>query len=147
MNIYFSSVKRMSRTAFVVGFSILFLSLPLVVAGPVAAIDIINPACVDSSGSPLPPDRQPEICKSANTTENSLFGSEGVLTAVISLLSLIIGIAAVVSIIISGIRLVMSGGEPNSISSARRGILFAVIGLGIAVTAQLFVRFLLSKLP
>ncbi len=147
MNIHFSSVKRMSRTAFVVGFSILFLSLPLVVVGSVAAIDIIKPACVDSSGNPLPSGRLPEICKSANTTENSLFGPDGVLTIAISLLSLIVGIAAVVTIIISGIRLIMSGGESNSISEARRGILFAVIGLGIAVTAQLFVRFLLSRIP
>lgn len=127
------------------------LSVPLLGVVQVGAIDVIDPICLDANGDELQGDRRPAICddnKAIGTqTENPLFGDNGILTTVANILSLVVGIAAVLSIIISAVRLIMSGGEPNAISGARRGILFAVIGLVIAATAQLLVRFVLSKLP
>jgi len=64
---------------------------------------------------------------------------------VIDLLSIIIGIAAVLIIIIQGFRFIVSGGDPSAISNARNAILYAVIGLIIAALAQLIVHYVIAK--
>jgi hypothetical protein len=64
---------------------------------------------------------------------------------VINLLSLVVGIVAVIMIIIGGFRYITSGGDSNGISSAKNTILYAIVGLVIAVLAQIIVRFVLAK--
>jgi hypothetical protein len=117
--------------------SFLAFNVAFVAAIPVYAVDVVD--CSD------PKIQQSTLCQSKNTGDDALVGPDGILTKGISILSIVVGIAAVVSIIISALRLIMSGGDPNTISGSRRGILFAVIGLAIAASAQLFVRFILSR--
>ena len=56
---------------------------------------------------------------------------------VVNILSFLIGVFAVIMIVISGFRFVTSNGDSNTISQARNGIIYAVIGLVIAVIAYL----------
>lgn len=69
-----------------------------------------------------------------------------VIKAAIDILSIIVGVAAVIMIIISGLRYVTSGGDSSSVSSAKRGLLYAVIGLVITALAQAIVRFVFSRI-
>ncbi len=64
----------------------------------------------------------------------------------ISILSFIVGIAAVLMLIIGGFRYITSGGDSNSISAAKNTILYAIIGLVVAVLAQAIVQFVLREL-
>ena len=64
---------------------------------------------------------------------------------VINILSLIVGIAAVIMIIVGGLKYVTSGGESASIASAKNTIIYAVVGLVIAALAQFLVQFVLNK--
>lgn len=64
---------------------------------------------------------------------------------IVNILSFIIGIIAVIMIIVSGLRFITSGGDPNSVSSARNGVIYAVIGLVLVGMAQFIVRFVLSR--
>lgn len=123
---------------------ILFILVLAFSGSPLVEAEVLDPVCTDPKVTSLPVAERPAVCRS-NTTENPIIGPNGVLTRVINLLSIVVGIAAVLSIIISALRLTLSGGDPNSVSSARRGILYAVIGLVIAAIAQLLVRFILSK--
>lgn len=68
-----------------------------------------------------------------------------IIKAVISILSLIVGLAAVIMIIVSGLKYVTSGGDSNSISSAKSTIVYAIVGLIIAALAQVIVRYVLFK--
>lgn len=63
---------------------------------------------------------------------------------VVNILSLIIGIASVIMIIISGLRFVFSNGDSNSVSSARNTLIYALVGLAIAVLAQIIVHLVLN---
>lgn len=67
------------------------------------------------------------------------------LKTVIAIFSYIIGIAAVITIVISGFRFVMSEGKSENVSAARSAILFAVVGIIIAIVAQLLIVFVLDK--
>lgn len=58
----------------------------------------------------------------------------------------VIGALALIFVIIGGIKFVMSQGEPQAVASARQTIIFAVIGLIIAVSAEAIVTFVLGRL-
>ena len=93
------------------------------------------------------PNSKSAACQGVNSTDCS--GGEAqvdsALANVINLLSIVVGIIAVIMIIIGGFRYVTSGGDSNAISSAKNTILYAIVGLVIAVLAQIIVRFVLSK--
>ncbi len=64
---------------------------------------------------------------------------------VISIMSYAIGIAAVIMIIVGGFKYVFSNGDANSLSSAKNTILYALVGLVVAMFAQLIVRFVIDR--
>ena len=70
---------------------------------------------------------------------------QSVVRAGISLLSYLVGIAAIILIIVGGFKYITSGGDSNKVGSAKSTILYALIGLVIAVLAQVLVRFVLAK--
>ncbi len=69
-----------------------------------------------------------------------------VIKAIINILSLVVGVVAVIMIIVGGFRFITSGGDSNSIASARNTILYALIGLVVVALAQFIVQFVLAKL-
>src|SRR3990167_5070270 len=64
---------------------------------------------------------------------------------IIQILSIVVGIIAVVMIILGGFRYVTSGGDATKVQSAKNTLLYAVIGLVIALLAQIIARFVLQK--
>ncbi|HEY5138592.1 MAG TPA: hypothetical protein VIJ25_04655 [Methylococcales bacterium] len=69
-----------------------------------------------------------------------------VITIIVNVLSMVIGIIAVIMIMIGGFKYVISGGDANSVASAKNTVLYAVVGLIVVVLAQTVVRFVLFKL-
>jgi hypothetical protein len=63
----------------------------------------------------------------------------------ISLVSVVVGIIAVIMIIIGGFRFVVSNGDSGKITTARNTIIYALIGLILAALAQVIVRFVLGN--
>jgi lysylphosphatidylglycerol synthetase-like protein (DUF2156 family) len=68
----------------------------------------------------------------------------GTVKTIINVLSVLVGITAVIMIIIAGFRYITSGGKQESITSAKNTLLYAVIGLVIVALAQVIVRFVLT---
>ena len=58
----------------------------------------------------------------------------------------IIAAVAVLFVVIGGLRLVISEGNPQDTAKARNTIIYAVVGLIIAVSAEGFVTFILGRL-
>ena len=68
-----------------------------------------------------------------------------VIRTIINLLSVIVGVVAVIMIVIGGLRYITSGGSDTGVTSAKNTILYAIIGLVIVALSQFIVRFVLSK--
>lgn len=81
-------------------------------------------------------------CSSSGGTTQSI---NKVIHTIINLLSVAVGIVAVIMIIVGGLRYITSGGSDTSVTSAKNTILYAIIGLIIVALAQILVRFVLSK--
>lgn len=80
------------------------------------------------------------------TGNNSLYGPNGVLTKAASLVATLVGIASVIMIIIGGIQYVISAGDPTNVQNAKNTILYAIIGLVVALLARTIILFVLVRL-
>jgi len=67
------------------------------------------------------------------------------ITSAINIISVIVGVVAVIMIIWGGFKYITSGGDSGNISAAKNTILFAIVGLIIVALAQIIVRFVLSR--
>lgn len=123
-----------------------FISAPALVAMPVySQANPGNPlatACQDQEVA-----NKSAACQTAkNNGENPLYGKDGIIIKGAQIVALLTGIASIIVIMISGFRYVVSGGDPNSVNSAKNAILYSIIGLVIAITAELIVAFVVNKL-
>lgn len=115
-------------------------------AGQVFAQEAVDPFKQICKEAPSGADA-PTACKDKSLGgKNPLFGPDGILTKVINILSIVVGIAAVIGIMDAGLKFIRSGDNPQEVSSARDRVLYACIALVIAAAAQLMVRFILYKI-
>lgn len=70
---------------------------------------------------------------------------DNVVTQVINIVSLLVGVAAVIMIMVGGLRYVTSNGDSGQVGNAKNTILYAVVGLVVVALAQIIVRFVVSK--
>lgn len=70
---------------------------------------------------------------------------DDVIGMVINVLSVIVGLVAVIMIIYSGFRYITSGGDSGKIDTAKNTILYAIVGLVIVASAQFIAKFVLAK--
>jgi hypothetical protein len=71
-------------------------------------------------------------------------GINDVIVAVVNVLLYVVGVAAVIVIIIGAIRYVTSQGDSQAAASARQTIIYAVIGMVIAIMSFAIVNFVLD---
>lgn len=86
------------------------------------------------------------IGQGANQT--GLQGSGGfteIIRKIINFLLYLIGVIAVIMIIVGGLRYVTSGGNSSQVSSAKDTILYAVVGLIVAIAAYAIVNFVITQ--
>ena len=78
---------------------------------------------------------------------SDLFGETGAFRQITNTILYIVGINAVIILIIGGIRYVISGGDAKKVTDAKNTVLYAIIGLVIAVFAYAIVNFVITSLP
>ncbi len=113
----------------------------VMVAPSVSAIDMFSGGCGGGGGGGA---QTP-----ATGGGSGVCGAKGddaptLIKNVINILLYLIGIIAVISIIIGGIRYVTSNGDPSGIKGAKDTIMYAVIGLVVAIMAFAIVNFVVT---
>jgi len=77
---------------------------------------------------------------------SNLFGAAGIFTTISSTLLYIIGALSVIMIIVGGLRYVVSGGNTASVTAAKNTILYAIVGIVVALLAYAIINFVLGSL-
>jgi hypothetical protein len=123
----------------------IFLSLVILLSstfsalpGTVLATNAVQQACSglnSLSSSNISPSNS---CGTGQASVNNIVAS------VTKLISYIVGAVAVLVIIFAGFKYITSGGNNEAINSARNMILYAIIGLAVAVLAQLIVHYAIN---
>jgi hypothetical protein len=91
-----------------------------------------------------------DICKARGTDATQrgqgLFGADSVVGRITQAIIFAAGSIAVLMIVIGGLRYVLSNGDPQGTQRAKNTILYAVIGLVIALAAEAILRLVLRRL-
>lgn len=77
--------------------------------------------------------------------QEDLFGDNGVFKTITNVLLFLIGAISVIMLIIGGIRYVVSGGDSAAVTSAKNTILYAVVGIVVAILAYALVNFVIGS--
>lgn len=76
---------------------------------------------------------------------DDLFGESGIFRTITNVLLFLIGAISVIMLIIGGIRYTVSGGDSTAVTSAKNTILYAVVGIIVALLAYAVVNFVLTS--
>ena len=97
-----------------------------------------------SSSSNLDP-RSGANCAKSDSQNASLFAPGGIFQTITNVLLFIIGAVAVIMLIIGGIRYTISGGDSAQVTAAKNTILYAIVGIVVALLAFAVVNFVLTS--
>lgn len=98
-------------------------------AAPVAAINVFQQCGANADSA---------VCKSKNDKASPM------VQTVINILLFVLGMIAVIMIIVGGIRYTVSNGNSASTKEAKDTILYAIVGLIVAIMAYTIVNFVLG---
>lgn len=103
-----------------------------VVPATANALDVF-PVCQDGSSDSA-------VCKPSNTNDFTAF-----IKTIVNTLLFVIAAVAVVTIIISGIRYTTSHGDAKAVQVAKDTLLYAIIGLVVAISSYAIVNFVVDS--
>lgn len=127
-----SLLKKLAASVLLVPAIALGVSAVAPIAEPVAAFDGSITDGVEAAKG----DDQPV----------GLFEPGGIFRTVTNILLFIIGAIAVIMLIIGGIRYVVSGGDQSAVTGAKNTILYAIVGIIVAILAYAAVEFVTTNL-
>jgi hypothetical protein len=113
--------------ALIIGFGI-----PVLAAVPVGAINVFQDACSGQTNN--------TVCNA--TAKDDV---KTVIKNIINTLLYVLGAVAVIVIVIAGILYVISGGETANVTKAKNMLLYAIIGLVVAILAYAIVNFVIAR--
>lgn len=76
---------------------------------------------------------------------DDLFGQSGTFQTITDIMLYIIGAISVIMVIIGGLRYVLSGGDSANITAAKNTILYAIVGIIVAILAYAAVHFVIDS--
>lgn len=126
-------MKRVSVTALLLFFALVPVT-PVYAADSAASnescdiIDTVKPGTKCGEGE-------------AKSTLGSLVGGA------VRTLSFAVGVAAILMVIYGGLKYVTSGGDATKTKNARATVMYSLIGLAVAVLAQVIVNILINTAP
>ncbi len=133
--------RGLIAAAFIVGAAAVAPSLP-VYASTADNTDPNQVECKDAENNVNISVRGGIKCAKSTDQKGNL---GNVIVQVTNVLLFLIGAISVIMIIIGGIKYVLSNGDSNAVKSAKDTILYAVIGLVVALLAYAIVNFVLDS--
>lgn len=129
--------------------------IKIVLAGLAGLFIIATPAAVAALPAPsvlVASDAKSAICDGLAATGGGANcaapkGSStipDIIKLALTLLSFAAGVAAVIMIVVAGIRYITSGGDASGVKGAKDAIIYAVVGLIVVALSQGIVRLVLS---
>ena len=85
-------------------------------------------------------------CAKGTDQSESLFGVDGVFVKITNTALFLIGALSVIMLIYGGIRYTISGGDAGAVTNAKNTILYAIVGIVVAVLAFAVVQFVIGQL-
>lgn len=130
-------INNIKLSLIVLGLVSSFAAIGFAPSVSAAPVDVIKNSCDQQATS------NSALCSG---NDQKLFGADSLFTKIINTIIFVVGSVAVIMIVIGGLKYVLSAGDSSAVSSAKNTILYAVIGIAIAVSAYAIVNFVLAKI-
>ena len=121
----------MKNILLIFGLMVGLLSPVLLAGGTVGAVNVFDKGCSGTGDS--------AICKGKDEAGDTLVKD------VVDLLFYAAGIVAVIAIIYGGIKFIVADGDASKIKGGRDTIMYAVVGLVVAIMAYSIVGFVVGR--
>jgi hypothetical protein len=108
----------------------------LLLPGVAHAVDLLGPSCSQAPDS--------SVCKQA-AQQGTTDPITHIINTAANIIAIVGGVAAVVMIIIAGLTFITSSGNAERVTTARRRILYSIIGLVVISLAWTITRFITSR--
>lgn len=134
---YMKRIKQLMSAALVVPALVLGVGL---FALPAPAHATFDKGLGDGANSAQGKDQQGDAA--------SLFGDGGqggIFRTITNVLLFLIGAISVIMLIVGGIRYVVSGGDSTAVQNAKNTILYAIVGVVVAILAYAVVNFVIGS--
>ena len=126
------------------------LAVPVLALGISAVSPVLSQtafaACVDANGVALTGAKLGACQAKGSDQSTSLFGNGGIFQTITNTALYIIGAISVLMLIYGGIRYTISMGDAKNVEAAKNTILYAIIGIVVALLAYAIVNFVLASL-
>jgi hypothetical protein len=96
--------------------------------------------------APCPTGNPNKFISYCNTGLPKASASSGNLHSLLQIVFAVAGGIAVIMIVLGGLRFITAQGDANGVAQARKTLLFALVGLMIALFAEVVVTFVIGKL-
>lgn len=141
-------IKKLNYLVITIVLAVSFVSFSASMASTAEAANVLKRVCDNAKSKN--PGKNPAVCEDnapgPGAAGDPLLGPDGIIASIINIISIIVGIAAVIMIIIGGFKFVTSGSNPQEVEKAREIIIYAIVGLIVVAIAQTIVRFVLQRL-
>jgi hypothetical protein len=131
------NIKKLLSAALIVPALVVGIGL---VATPTPAHAVFDKGLADGSQSAQGKDQTGDAA--------SLFGDGGqggIFRTITNVLLFLIGAISVIMLIVGGIRYVVSGGDSTAVANAKNTILYAIVGVVVAILAYAVVNFVIGS--
>jgi hypothetical protein len=132
-------MKAKLKTTILGMLAIPLLALGALVVAPTSAFAVGT--CVDGADIGI---GKGIDCSKSDDQQTDLTGQGGVFTIITNVLLFVIGAVSVIMLIIGGIRYTVSGGDSSAVTSAKNTILYAIVGIVVALLAYAVVNFVVG---
>ena len=120
------------------------LAIMLMFGGMVTAIAVESSLQQPAAAQELNMRTGADSARGADQPER-LDGDDGMFKQITDVLLFIIGAISVIMLIVGGIRYVVSGGDQGAVTAAKNTILYAIVGIIVAILAYAVVNFFVNQ--
>lgn len=116
-----------------------FLPLSALASNPTS-----GPACSDPKTASI--EDAAQCAQATNSQPSTLFGNGGIFQTISNVLIFLVGAVSVIMLIWGGFQYVISSGDSKRVESAKNTILYAIVGIVVAILAYAIVGFVTGSL-
>lgn len=129
----------MKKLTHIIASSLMVFGFVALVAPPAFAYDPIGDSAACDGNNP------PKVCDKLSVPDSQA-AVDGTVRNIINILLYVIGIISVIMIIVGGIKYTISNGDSAGITNAKNTILYAIVGLVVALMAYAIVNFVIARI-